>query len=568
MFNQVITNFTIKLGGVYYVILVLLLSISSNTLVNSQEINQSIIIHNVTFVDPDGEKENIVATLVIKNKMFDLITNDPIEVAHTDIVYDAQKGFLVGALKPGKSANIMILDENPYEDSDVLLDTKKHILLAVRKGIVIRNNLKSESNIPASVAQKPTKARSKGWLAYAPPPVAIPSNYKNADWINFENDYFTSVLIGMLALDRQNWKSQNNDSELQLGDLQSYDGGEIRGLRFGVAGAIKFDKPWVYMISGATNAFDKGFDTNTTDNVSFFDWRIDIPTFADTTLSIGKQKEPISMERSIGMVFLPMQERSVVSDALLASRNVGAVLSGTAINNKLTWAGGVFNDWLDSEGSISENSTQLVGRTTWLPYLSDDENEIVHLGFGLRYSDTKESVRFATEPEFNQSPLFVDTGEINADSSLTYNLEAAWRKGPLWLVGEYTENQIDADYLDNPSLAGYHVSAVWSVTGEMRGYNKKSGTFSPMPVSRSVSQGGWGALEVSSRWSVFDGSNAGLQAGDTSILSLGASWWLSPKFNVNVNYRWINLERCSFLNEQCELEGKSHGFNTRIALFL
>jgi len=65
---------------------------SSMALANETEITQSIIIHNVTFVDPDGEKEDVVATLVIKNKLFDLITNDPIEVVKTDIVYDAQKG--------------------------------------------------------------------------------------------------------------------------------------------------------------------------------------------------------------------------------------------------------------------------------------------------------------------------------------------------------------------------------------------------------------------------------------------------------------------------------------------
>ncbi|MCJ8318524.1 MAG: porin [Colwellia sp.] len=533
-----------------------------------QEISQKIVIRNVTFVDQEKAGKITTANLVITNKLFDLVTQDDIEVSATDIIFDAQKGFILGSLVAGQVANFMILDTNPHDNIDALLDTKKHTLLAIRDGVIIRNNLKQESNISALDEQKRVKTKREGWLAYTPPPIVLPSNYKHADWIKFDNKYFSSILIGALMLDRQKWQSQDEISKAQVDELDVYDGGEIRALRFGLAGSIKFDKPWVYMITAATHAFDKGYDTNTTDNLTFFDVRVDIPTPYNTTLSIGKQKEPISMEKLMSLTFIPMQERSVVSDTLLTSRNFGAVLSGNAFNQNFTWAGGIFNDWIEDDGSIGDNSTQLVGRTTWLPYISTDEEELIHLAFGLRYNNAKEQLRYASEPEFNQSALFVDTGDIDADSNLTYNFEASWRKGPVWLIGEYTKNKISASYLQNPELSGYHVSAVFSLTGEMRGYNKRSGIFSPLLVARGVDQGGWGSLELSSRWSVFDGNNGGLAAGDTSILSLGLSWWLTPKFNVNFNYRWINLERCSFISEQCDLQGKSSGFNTRLVLFL
>lgn len=532
------------------------------------EISQKIVIQNVTFVDQEKAGKRTTANLVITNKLFDLVTQDDIEVSATDIIFDAQNGFVLGSLEAGKVANFMILDTNPHDNIDALLDTKKHILLAISDGVIIRNNLKQESNISALDEQKRVKKKREGWLAYMPPPIILPSNYKHADWIKFDNKYFSSILIGALMLDSQKWQSQDEFSKAQMGDLDIYDGGEIRALRFGLAGSIKFDKPWVYMITGATHAFDKGYDTNTTENFSFYDVRVDIPTPYNTTLSIGKQKEPISMEKLMSLTFLSMQERPVVSDTLLTSRNFGAVLSGNAFNQHFTWAGGIFNDWIEDDGSIGDNSTQFVGRTTWLPYLSTDEEELIHLAFGLRYNNAKEQLRYASEPEFNQSALFVDTGNIDADSNLTYNVEASWRKGPVWLMGEYTKNKISADYLQNPELSGYHVNAVFSLTGEMRGYNKRSGIFSPLLVARGVDQGGWGSLELSTRWSVFDGSNGGLAAGDTSIISLGISWWLTPKFNVNFNYRWIDLERCSFISEQCDLQGKSSGFNTRLVLFL
>jgi len=99
---------------------------------------------------------------------------------------------------------------------------------------------------------------------------------------------------------------------------------------------------------------------------------VDIPTFARTALSIGKQKEPISLERTMGLIYLPMQERSAVSDAMLAARNVGVVLSGRAFDERMTRAGGVFNDWLETHDSFSDGATQYIGRVTGLPFISED----------------------------------------------------------------------------------------------------------------------------------------------------------------------------------------------------
>jgi len=143
----------------------------------------------------------------------------------------------------------------------------------------------------------------------------------------------------------------------------------------------------------------------------------------------------------------------------------------------------------------------------------------------------------------------------------------------LWLSGEYTENNIDSPEQDSPTLSGYYLSAALSLTGEMRDYNKRSGTFSPLAVSQTVEQGGIGAWELTSRWSVFDGNSGQFNSGATDIFSVGLFWWLNPKFNISANYRWINLERCSFIIDTCEFEnenlsGKSNGINLRLMLML
>lgn len=529
---------------------------------------QKIVIHNVTFVDQKKSTKSTTATLVITDKLFDIVTQDDVEVNHGDIIFDAQSGFILGSLKSGEVANFMILDEDPYKNIEALLDTKKHVLLAIRNGEVIRNNLKHESNLSSDTPPKKKKRKRAGWIAYTPPQIVLQSVYNSDSWNVYSNKYFSSVFAGAIALDRQKWLSQDQNSKLQVGDNSLFDGGEIRALRFGVGGALKFKNPWIYTIAGATNSFDKGFDTNTSDNVTFFDWRLDIPTAFNTTLSVGKQKEPMSMERLMGMVFLPNQERSVVSDALMPSRNVGMVLSGSNTAKTITWAGGIFNDWLDDDDSIGENSTQFVARSTWLPYQSEDESELIHLGFGYRYSNAKEAIRFASEPEFNLSPSYIDSGLFDAEQVTTYNYEASWRSGPYWLSSEYVRSDIDAPSLNDPSLTGYHISAAWALTGEMRAYNKRSGTFSPLPVARNVEQSGIGAWELTSRWSVFDGNDGGINAGKTKIFSVGVYWWLTAKLNLSLNYRNINLDRCSFISNTCGLQGSSSGVNTRILLLL
>ena len=190
----------------------------------------------------------------------------------------------------------------------------------------------------------------------------------------------------------------------------------------------------------ATNAFDKGFETDDLDDFTIFDYRLDIPFFKNSVMSIGKQKEPISLERLTGGTFLPNQERAAVSDALLPSRNVGIVWNGSSPGKYSSWAIGAFNDWFDASEDFDESATQYVGRITWAPLVSEDESNLVHLGAGYRYSNAKQGFHYKTEPEFNKSPLFVDTeGPHPADKTETYNLEFAWRKGPFTLSSEYTQ---------------------------------------------------------------------------------------------------------------------------------
>lgn len=262
------------------------------------------------------------------------------------------------------------------------------------------------------------------------------------------------------------------------------------------------------------------------------------------------------MERLMSGIGLPMQERSIVSDTLLPSRNVGVVWSGTAFEQNTSWAVGAFNDWLVTGDDFNQSASQLVGRVTWVPWASEDESNLVHLGAGLRYSNAQEGTRYRGEPEVSE-PIFVDTGKLAADDSLTWNLEASWRKGPFWLAAEYTRADVDTLMYGPASFDGWHLTASWALTGEMRDYNRRNGTFGPIRIARSGLVGGPGSWEATLRYSHIDLNDSGISGGESDILSAGLNWWPHDDLGFSINYRYIQADRLG-------VKGDSHLINTRL----
>ena len=547
----------------FWVLLLLLLTAVQSLEAQTESGLDDVLLRNVTLIDPTGQTTDRLVNILIREGKLDVVTEDRIPRDEADRVIDAGQGYVLGKLVIGDPPNFMILSEDPRENFGVLLDTRTYANFAVHDGVVVRNRLGEIG--PEVVEDEPKKS---AWLAYTPPPMAVPLNYQDTSkWNRFDTRWLSGLVTGAIALDRMNWLSQNDANQARHGDLDGFNGGEIRALRFGIFGTLNFEKPWVYTIAGATNAFDKGFESEDDEDITLFDWRLDIPFFRNSVMSIGKQKEPISMERLTGMVFLPWQERSAVADALLPSRNVGVVWNGSSPERYSSWAFGVFNDWFDAGQSFSESASQLVGRFAWAPLRSEDESNLLHLGLGYRYSDAKEGFRFRTEPEFNQAPIYVDTGFGSesglwpADSLETYNLELSWRKGPLWLASEYFRTDVKNTALENPTFDGYYVSANWVLTGEMRPYSKKNGLFRPIPIARTVYQNGRGAWEIAVRYSGLNLTDGRIEGGDMQVASLGLNWWLTPFFSLGANYRYV-------WNELDGVEGTSSGFMTRILLML
>jgi hypothetical protein len=335
----------------------LLTTFAAASVVHSADVER-IVVSNARLIGRDAPSGDVRVNLLIVGGKLVVVTKDDLVIESGDVAVDASAGFLFGQLVMGKRPSFVILDRDPREDFDVLLDTEAHVLFAIQEGVIVRNELPQAALSPPDATPEPRR-----WVAYTPPPIAVPIRYYDSrKWNKFNTKPISGLFTGAVVLDRQFWLSQDENSEAQVGDLSEFEGGKIRAFRIGVVGTLNFKRPWTYTVFATTHTFDKGFDTDTDDEFTWFDYRLDIPLPADLTLSVGKQKEPISLERLTPLTFLPWQERSAAADALLPARNHGLALSGTAAGDWFTWAVGAFNNWIDSDESFSDTSSQLVGR--------------------------------------------------------------------------------------------------------------------------------------------------------------------------------------------------------------
>ena len=105
----------------------------------------TILIRNVRLIDREGQDEDFVVSILIKNKKLDVVTKDRIPASEATVVVDAQNGILLGKMEPGGRPSFMIFDKDPRKNIEVLLDTKTYALFVVHDGEIIKNELQEFS---------------------------------------------------------------------------------------------------------------------------------------------------------------------------------------------------------------------------------------------------------------------------------------------------------------------------------------------------------------------------------------------------------------------------------------
>ncbi len=368
--------------------------------------------------------------------------------------------------------------------------------------------------------------------------ISADMNASAYDWNALNTKWINMRIAALGAWDLSHF-NQDDRSVDHVGDMSHYDRVDVRGIRVGMIGTINFDKPWTYKGMISINSLAKDYDSSVTDKYTLYDAVVGIPVWGEYgRMQVGKMKAPISMERIMGMVFEQAMERPSHLDALLDSRSIGIDFSDMIFDQRLTWNVGVFNNWLDEdELSFSETNQEVVGRITTVAYEDEEKERLLHFGAAYRYVDIREgTISYAVGPEQWFVDPWIDTGSFAADASHTVNLEITYLDGPLWLASEYTSTSVDAPQSGNPTFSGYHVAANYFLTGEHRGYNKRKGTVRRITPVLDFTNGGWGAVEVSARYSTLGLTDGAIEGGEMDIGSLGLIW--HPRRDIQFHVQW------------------------------
>lgn len=247
------------------------------------------------------------------------------------------------------------------------------------------------------------------------------------------------------------------------------------------------------------------------------------------SLRAGNFIAPFSMEDLASSNEGMFMERSL-SQALAPGYGLGAGVFYEG--RRFALSGAYFEGALDSEDNEpSDQGRGVAGRATFNPI--ERARTTLHLGGAAARQefDAGDSLRFTARPEAHLAPNAVSSGRISdAEAMTTYNVEAAFARGPFLLQGQFITANVDRVGGDL-SFDGYYAQVGWVITGERYRYSDAMGAFQgPEPRGR------FGAVELAVRASALDLSEAGPTRGDARDISIGLNWRLHHNVRLMANY--------------------------------
>ena len=171
---------------------------------------QNVLIRNVHLIAAEAKAEELLVNILIRDNKLEVVSKDPIPVEEAANAIDGREGFVLGNLVVGETPSFIILNQNPRDNFEVLLDTSFFTVFAIHNGRLVSNNLfeVAEEEIEAE-----EESQNIGWMAYTPPPMALPMNYLDTTkWNRWDSRWVSGILVAGVVLDRMHWGGQDSDS--------------------------------------------------------------------------------------------------------------------------------------------------------------------------------------------------------------------------------------------------------------------------------------------------------------------------------------------------------------------
>jgi len=359
------------------------------------------------------------------------------------------------------------------------------------------------------------------------------------------------------------------------------DGADFRRGRLRAEGTIYEVVSWI-----SEFAFDSPLEGDKT-HPGFIDVFVEINQLPYVgNFRAGHFREPFSMEALSSGNTLAFLERSSAFEAFVPFRNVGVMLFNTALEERMTWASGLFRANSRNTGNpfdTGDGEYSTTTRLTALPWYEDEGRRLVHLGAAYNHRSYnldagQERARFRSFPEVRTGRyVMADTGFIAAESADLLGAEFALNLGPFCVQSEFYHAWLNdarlAGRITQPRFHGWYVQASYFLTGESRVYDVEDAVFDrPIPHEnfffvRNGGSRGWnkfglgrGAWEASFRYAEVDVNDPGegMNAQIVRDYTFALTWYLNA--NTRVQWQYVLVDR-DF--PAADNEGLAHVFATR-----
>ena len=321
-------------------------------------------------------------------------------------------------------------------------------------------------------------------------------------------------------------------------NVDANDGTEIRRARLSFKGTMWQD--W---------KFQTEFDI-ADNNVGVKDLFLSYQGLDWLEITVGNQKQPISMELQESSNDIMFTERSLVNSLTETTFNRAIGLHFKSAGNNWSAQIGVYGDTItaNKNSDHADEGWGAASRVTFAPI--NESDHVVHLGAygGFRAPNADDEVMddgFELEYETtHMSNLkLTDTGVITGiDDLVLGGLEAAYMYGPFSVTGEYARTWIERQGMPTLDFDAWYVQAAWTLTGESRSYKGSDGEFKRLKPNQHFSLrdgGGWGALELATRYAQNDLNDGDIAGGSESAVTVALNWYLNQNIRFMADYRRV-----------------------------
>jgi phosphate-selective porin OprO/OprP len=441
--------------------------------------------------------------------------------------------------------------------------------------------------------------------------MSIKARFYNGAGVMFEspNKDFTMHLGGWAQWDNVWWR-QNANQIANIGTVN--DGDYWRRLRIVMEGTFweTFEYRWNYALEN--NQYSQvGLD-------EMWVGMNKIPLIGTVRAGHVKIGNGLEGDMSSSSRCMTFMERSAYSHSIELNQPFGngLLFFNTACDDRLMASASVFRpDNANSGDFFGTGQWGAQFRITGLPIYEDEGRHLLHLGIsggwrnGINSANgagSADYVSMSASPDLNAdnaanspsvgtnvsggtaqylpeagSPTMIKTGNIYCNQEFLLGTELLYVRGPLSLQAEYGWNFCNNAQLattgtgsalkgsgpiENYVFNGGYLQAAYTLTGENRAYDKKTGTLSRYYLGgqgpyenafivRDEDGGlctGHGALELACRYSYVDlnsgfGTNANhtyVNGGIENGVSLALNWYLNS--NVTLMTDWVNDYRYDY----------------------